>query len=37
MNGHARVMVALTGIESTFLSENGYKFSLGPLKLGKSS
>lgn len=37
MNGHARVMVVLTGIESTFLSENGYKFSLGPLKVGKTN
>jgi cell division protein FtsZ len=37
MNGDARVMVVLTGIESTFLSENSPKFALGPIKLGKSS
>ncbi len=37
MNGHARVMVVLTGIESTFLSENGSKFALGPLKIGKAN
>jgi len=36
MNGHARVMVVLTGIESTFLSDNGYKFALGPIKVGKA-
>ncbi len=35
MNGHARVMVVLTGIESTFLSENNYKVALGPLKWGR--
>ena len=37
MNGHARVMVVLTGIESTFLSEDSYKFAFGPLKTGKAS
>ncbi len=36
MNGHARVMVVLTGIESTFLAENAYKVALGPLKWGRS-
>ncbi len=37
MNAHARVMVVLTGIESTFLATNGYKFALGPLKVGKGN
>ena len=37
MDGHARVMVVLTGIESTFLSENGSRFVLGPLKLGTAN
>ena len=27
MNGHARAMVVLTEIESTFLSENGPRFA----------
>lgn len=36
MNGHARVMVVLTGIESTFLTENAYKVALGPIKWGKA-
>jgi cell division protein FtsZ len=34
MNGHARVMAVLTGVESTFLSQNSYRFSLGPVKVG---
>jgi cell division protein FtsZ len=37
MGGHARVMVVLTGIESTFLAENAYKVALGPIKWGKAS
>ena len=36
MNGHARVMVVLTGIESTFLAEQSYKVALGPIKWGKA-
>ncbi|MBI2648140.1 MAG: hypothetical protein HYW93_00590, partial [Thaumarchaeota archaeon] len=34
MSGHARVMVVLTGVESTFLSQQSYRLSLGPLKVG---
>ena len=33
MNGRARVMVVLTGVESTFLNSQA-KWSLGPLKVG---
>jgi hypothetical protein len=35
MNGRARVMVVLTGVESTFLNSQA-KWSLGPLKVGGS-
>lgn len=34
MNGRARVMVVLTGVESTFLSTQP-RWSLGPLKVGR--
>lgn len=37
MNGHARVMVVLTGVESTFLSQQQPRFSLGPLKVGSKN
>lgn len=33
-NGHVRVMVVLTGVESTFLAAQQPRFQLGPLKLG---
>jgi len=36
MNGRARVMVVLTGVESTFLSTGSQtRWSLGPLKVGR--
>jgi len=34
LNGHVRVMVVLTSIESTFLSQQSYRLSLGPIKVG---
>ncbi len=34
LEGHARVMVVLTGVESTFLTQQEYRFSLGALKVG---
>lgn len=36
MNGRARVMIVLTGVESTFMEENKSKWSLGPF-VGKLS
>lgn len=38
MEGHARVMVVLTGVESTFLNEQrGSRFSIGPLRVGSKN
>jgi cell division protein FtsZ len=37
LEGHARVMVVLTGVESTFLAQQEYRFSLGALKVGPKS
>jgi cell division protein FtsZ len=37
LDSHARVMVVLTGVESTFLAQTANTFSLGPLKVGKSN
>ncbi len=37
LNGNVRVMVVLTGIESTFLAQQSYKLSLGPIKVGQKS
>jgi cell division protein FtsZ len=34
MSGHARVMVVLTGVESTFLTQQSYRLSIGPVKVG---
>jgi cell division protein FtsZ len=34
MNGHVRVMVVLTGVESTFLATQQPRFQLGPIKVG---
>ncbi len=37
LEGRARVMVVLTGVESTFLAQQEYRFSLGPVKIGSKS
>ena len=34
MRGSARVMVVLTGVESTFLSQQKSGFQMGPIKIG---
>src|SRR5437899_9472415 len=34
LEGHARVMVVLTGVERTFLNQQEYRFSLRALKVG---
>jgi cell division protein FtsZ len=36
MRGAARVMVVLTGVESTFLSQQGSRYQIGPIKIGGS-
>ncbi|TLY17557.1 MAG: cell division protein FtsZ, partial [Thaumarchaeota archaeon] len=38
LGGHVRVMVVLTGIESTFLAQQSqYRVSIGPIKMGLKS
>ena len=34
MQGSARVMVVLTGVESTFLAQQGPRFQMGPVRVG---
>lgn len=36
LNGHARATVVLTGVETDFLAPKGFRFALGPIRIGRT-